>query len=210
MENLKKVIVLILAVVVSSCLFDKQPKDVDPFYTTRNFGQFPVMPLVKPVKLICDDQSKKWDVDIPDYFKQKISRRYLYNSKIGVDSTCIYGRLIPIERHIDGYKEGDNIYMYNDGIVTWTKEKKELNDAIRLIKPPDIVNKTFTEPERWFIINVADSTTEAFFSEKKYKDYLQERGISGTMYNIEECHKQFIETGILPWFPDSVKIKLKK
>ena len=65
-------------------------------------------------------------------------------------------------------------------------------------------------PERWFVINVADSTTEAFFSKKKYQNYLKEKGISGKMYDVNKYYKQFKETGILPWFPNSIKVKLRK
>ncbi len=208
MENLKKVIVLILAAaVVSSCLFDKRPKDVDPFYTTRNFGQFPVMPLVKPIKLIQNDQSKEWGIDIPHSFKKRLSIENI--NEIGVCEIYVYGRIDKKKWNISTYKKGDFVYAHKYGGTTISKEAWNSAEEIR-IYPIDSNSKTFILPERWFVINVADSTTEAFFSKTKYDEYLKEKEISGKMYNIDKYHKQFIETGILPWFPDSIKVKLKQ
>ena len=75
---------------------------------------------------------------------------------------------------------------------------------------PDSIHHTFIIPERWFVINAADSTTEAFFSEAKYQTYLKEKGLSGRMYNIDSVNKEFTKTGIAPWFPDSIRIKLSQ
>ena len=195
----------------TSCLFDKNTKRVDTFYTNRNYGQFPIIPLVKPINLKCNDQTKEWRIETLKYFKKKINKRYLDNSQIGIDSTYIYGKLTPIKRYVEDYKNGDNVYMYVDGSVTWTKDIKTMNNNdIIEITSFDTVNKSFIEPERWFVISVADSTTEAFFSKKKYENYITEKGISGKMYDINKYHKQYKEIGILPWFPDSVKVKLKK
>jgi len=203
-------IVLIVALLATSCFFEKQHSDIDPFYTARNFGQFPVIPLIKPVKILCDDQTKKWNVDIPSFFVKRVGNRDLYNSEVGVEMPYIYGKLLPIKRYVEDYKEGDHIYMFKDGKVTWSPEILELGKDCMLISSFDTLSKSFIEPERWFVINVADSTTEAFFSKAAYTHYLKEQGISGKMYDINKYHQQFLETGVLPWFPDSVKVKLRK
>ena len=210
MENLKKLIVLILImVVVSSCIFDKRSKDIDPFYTARNFGQFPVLPLAKPIKLHCDDQSKQWKVEyLKHSFKQRIPTHDL--KEIGVDNTYIYGKIDKKKYRSRIYDKGEYAFLHKFNSMSSAQNYREpTKDEIR-IYPIDSTSKTFIFPERWFVINVADSTTEAFFSKVKYQKYLKEKGISGKMYNIEKYHKEFKETGILPWFPDSIKVKLKK
>lgn len=210
MENVKKAIVLILTVaVVSSCLFDRRPKDVDPFYTTKNFGQFPVMPLIKPIKLLQDDQSLEWNIDMLDYsFGHVMGVNNL--DRIGVENTYVYCKTDSKKRCVGIYEKGDYVFLHKFNSISSTSTfRKPQKDEIQ-IYPLDSLGKTFTLPERWFVINVADSTTEAFFSKAKYDEYLKEKGVSGKMYNIDKYHKQFVETGILPWFPDSVKVKLRK
>lgn len=205
-----KVIVsgVVVLVFCFSCFFDKKQK-MDAFYTTRNYGQFPIMPLVKPIKLIRNGQTKAWRIKTLNHFKKKISTRYLDNSQIGIDSIYIYGKLTTIKRQVEDYQNGDKVYMYVGGSITWTKKTKKINDNIARITSFDTITKSFIEPERWFLINVADSTIAAFFSKKKYEDYLKEKGISGKMYDINAYHKQYKATGMLPWFPDSIKVKLK-
>ncbi len=51
----------VILTVFSSCILDEKTENrsVDAFYTTRNYGQFQVLPLSKPIKLHQDDQSKE-------------------------------------------------------------------------------------------------------------------------------------------------------
>ena len=208
MRNLKKVAVLVTIITVfSSCFFDRKPKDVDSFYTKKNYLDFPAVPLVKPIFIHYNKAYDKWFFNVPDYFK----KLYIENlNKVGVDKSCIYGKLITTRRFVEDYKNGDHVYMYADGSITWTKNIKSISDSVVKITSFDTLNKSFTEPQRWFAINVLDSTAQAFFSKRKYDNYLKEKGISGKMYNINKYQKQYKETGILPWFPDSIKVKLKK
>ncbi len=207
MKSLKIVIGSLIIIVVSSCFFDKKPKDVDPFYFTRNYGQFPLLPLIKPVKLSQDDQSLEWSLEIPHSFKQRISTDKL--ADIGIDKTFIYGKIKSQKYILNNIKKGDLVYARKFGGTLISQEPMEA-ERVMEVYPIDSTSNTYIIPERWFIINIADSTTEAFFSKKKYEEYLKEKGISGKMYSINKYYKQYKETGILPWFPDSVKVKLKK
>jgi hypothetical protein len=209
MKSLKKIITFIIIVTVTiSCAFNKIDKKIDSFYTTKNFGQFSVIPLVKPIKLWRDDQSKEWGID---RLKYDLKRSVNINNqkKIGVDKSFIYGKLPKHKQNLNDYTKEDYVYFYKYGGVSISKTILNSKDEIR-IYPIDSTSKTFILPERWFVINVADSITEAFFSKKRYDEYLKQKGISGEMYEINKYHKQYKETGILPWFPDSIKVKLKK
>ena len=84
MGGWEKLFLAITAAVVSSCFFDGRHKDVDPFYTIRSYGQFPVMPIVKPIKLYYDKLDDEWGIDKLEYsLKQSISISDQKN--IGVD-----------------------------------------------------------------------------------------------------------------------------
>ena len=212
MKSLKRTLTLwLILATFSSCIFDKktEDKEIESFYTTKNFGQFPVLPLSKPLKLHQEDQSKEWKIEyLKHSFKQRIPTQNL--KSIGIDKTYIYGKIDKKTHKSNIYSKGEFTFLHKFNSMSSTPNYREPTKDEIQIYPTDSINKTFVFPERWFVINVADSTTEAFFSKKKYEDYLKEKGISGKMYDINKYHKQYKETGILPWFPDSVKVKLKK
>ncbi len=130
-------------------------------------------------------------------------------NSIGIEETFIYGKVKHEKQTIDGIEKGDLVYARKFGGTLISQEPMAL-ERVKRAYPIDSKSKTSVLPERWFVINVADSTTEAFFSKKHYEEYLKEKGISGKMYDINRYHKQFKATGILPWFPGSIKIKLKE
>ncbi|MFB9065892.1 hypothetical protein, partial [Flavobacterium branchiarum] len=193
---------------VSSCFLKKEHKDVDPFYTTNHFGQFHILPLLKPITLMYDPSTKVWWLEYNHSLKHNISINTL--TEIGVDKTYIYGNILGWKDTIQSYTARDYVFTDKYGITSWDEKKdKPTPDEIQ-IYPTDSIHKIFIIPERWFVINVADSTTEAFFSKKKYKNYLKEKGVSGKMYNIESVKKEFAKTGIAPWFPEDIKTKLRE
>lgn len=211
MKSLKRTLTLwVILITLYSCILDKKTEDeeIESFYISKNFGQFPVLPLSKPIKLHLDDQSKEWRIE---YLKHSFNQymRIEGIDSIGVEKTFIYGKTENEKQTIDGTKKGDLVYARKFGGTLISQDPMEAERVTR-VYPIDSISKTYIIPERWFIINVADSTTEAFFSKNKYDNYLKEKGISGRMYNINKYHEKYKETGILPWFPDSIKVKLKK
>lgn len=200
---------LLVAVnILSSCDSKRESKNVDSFYTTRSFGDIPTRPLLKPLSLSFDDIHKKWYLEIPHFFKQRMNIDSI--KKIGVEKTYVFGNVLEEKRICDSYNNGDFVVANKFGKVYYDSKKfKTEADEIQL-QPIDIKNNIFLIPERWYVINVADSTIKAFFSKSKYQNYLKKKDISGTLYNIDSIDNEFIKTGILPWFPDGVKVKLRK
>ncbi|MCV9933304.1 hypothetical protein OIU80_13520 [Flavobacterium sp. LS1R47] len=209
MKNKTSIALLIVIMLcLVSCIFNKAHKDVDPFYTTNHFGQFHILPLLKPLTLMYDPSTKVWWLEDNHSLKHNISINTL--TEIGVDKTYIYGNILGWKDTIQSYTAKDYVFTDKYGITSWNAKKdKPTPDEIQ-IYPTDSIQKIFIIPERWFVINVADSTTEAFFSKKEYKNYLKEKGVSGKMYNIESLKKEFAKTGIAPWFPEDVKTKLRE
>jgi len=203
------VLIAVCILGVLSCDFRKSHKDVDSFYTTRNFGQFFLIPLIKPLALIYDSSIEKWWIEDKHALKQSMFIDSL--TEIGVDKTYIYGNLFARKHTLQIYNPKHYVFVDKFGVITSrpTKDTTGMKDKMQ-IHPTDSIHQTFIIPERWFVINAADSTTEAFFSEAKYQAYLKEKGLSGQMYNIESVNKEFTKTGIAPWFPDSIKIKLSQ
>ena len=150
---------------VLSCDFSKSHKDVDSFYTTRNFGQFFLIPLIKPLALIYDPSGKKWGLSDEHALKEMMYIDSL--TEIGVDKTYIYGKLFVREKTLESYTPKDYVFVTKFGIIYGpSKDTTRIKDEIQ-IYPTDSIHKIFIIPERWFVINAADSTTEAFFSEAK-------------------------------------------
>lgn len=198
------VILTFFSIVFSSCLFEEKHKDVDSFYTAKAKYDFPRIPLVKPFFMIYDKTDKEWFFDYPTSLEYGMSPSN--TDTIGIDENYIYGYIKGGLKKID--KEG--YYFYLDAIrqVTVELEKPIKEDNLILLEPIDSTNKTFKIPERWFVLNAKDSLNYIFLSNVKYKEFLKKNNISGKTYNTEKMHKQFLDTGILPWFPDSVKKKL--
>ncbi|MGB0880041.1 MAG: hypothetical protein ACPGTO_05700 [Polaribacter sp.] len=195
---------------IQSCFFDKKHRNIDSFYISKSFGDMPRVPLLKPLDLTYGQTKggKTWLMGSLHYFKQRISIDSIFD--IGIHKFFIYGKIFERKRYIDNYDAGKFVFVSKYNRVYTTPKLRDTEvDEIR-IYPTDSINKTFILPERWFAINVADSTVEAFFSKSKYLDYLKEKGVSGKMYNIDSINKVFRKTGILPWFPDNIKVKLKE
>jgi len=200
----------LFVIYMQSCFFDKKNINVDSFYTTKFFGDIPMIPLVKPLSLSYDRFKKNWSVMTPLSFENDMAIDSIIN--IGVEKPYVYGKILDQKRNANFYTSEDYTskgYLYIDQFnnIHHPNFIEKSDNIYRL--PIDTINKTFILPKRWFVINVADSTTEAFFSKKKYKKYLKDKGISGKMYNIDSINNVFLETDILPWFPKNVKNKLR-
>ena len=209
MKNTYLLLILLTSVsVFDSCNLKNGEKEIDPFYTSRSFGDIPTTPLLKPLKLSYEEIPRKWHLEIPYSFNHQMNIDSL--TEIGVEKTFIYGKIFQKLDIDSNYKNSDYVFVSKFNIISKSVTySKALSDEIRIF-PIDTIHKVFIIPERWFVINVADSSIEAFFSKKDYNNYLNERKLSSKLYNIDSIHKQFIETGILPWFPDSIKTRLAK
>ncbi|MTI32680.1 hypothetical protein [Xanthovirga aplysinae] len=190
---------------IQSCGSRTALEDVDLFYTNKNYGQFFLTPLIKPIKLRGDYGI--WYLETPHSFNYRISIDSLI--EIGVDKECVYGKINQKKWYIKDYSNKDFVYARKDGGTITLKEKRDSKGEPRLF-PIDSVSNTFLLPERWFVLNAKDSSTEVFFDEKNYKEYLNKKGLSGKMYKIDSLHKEFKKTGVLEYFPDSIKTKLRK
>ena len=204
--------------IFQSCVFENNQKKIDAYYTSKYWGeQRPRIPLFKPLSIYKDRMTPdKWGIDYDDLVSR--GHNFTFNHtleidsiiNIGVDKSYVYGKIFEKKYQEESFIiDVDYIYAYKYGGTTWKKENHKSSDNEIQIYPFDSINKIFILPERWFVINVADSTTEAFFSKLKYENYIKERGISRRMYNIDSINKVYRRTGILPWFPESVKIKLR-
>lgn len=210
MKN-KILIALMLGVMLClvSCFFKKEHKDVDVFYTTNHFGQFHVLPLAKPIIFMYDPKTKEWWIDTKNALNHNMSN-VITEKEIGIENTYIYGKLRGWTDTIESYTPKDYVFLNKYGTIYGpTKSRKGITNEIQ-IYPTDSIHKIFIIPERWYVINVADSTIEGFFSKKEYENYLKEKGVFGKMYSIEKAKKEFMETGIAPWFPEDVKTKLRE
>ena len=198
----------VIHIFLQSCIFDTDIEGIDPFYTTRSFSDIPLMPLVKPLTLAYNKPSSKWILVVPHEFKQRLTIDSI--TEIGVEAPFIYGKIFQIKNYYPEYKNSDYVFLTKfNTIYKFDKYRKPASDEIQIF-PDDSVNKTFILPERWFVINVADSTIEAFFSKSKYLEYLKVKGVSGKVYNIDSVENAVGRSGVFPWFPDSVKTKLRK
>ena len=205
-------------IIFQSCVFENNQKSIDSYYTSKYWGELrPRIPLFKPLSIYKDRMTPdKWGIDYNDI----ISKDYNFTFKhtlgidsiisIGVDKTYVYGKVFERKHRSKIYKVGDYVYARKYGGTSSSKERRKMDNNRVQIYPIDSINKIFILPERWFVINVSDSTTEAFFSKSKYEKYLKKKKLSRRMYNIDSINKVYIKTGILPWFPDSIKVRLRK
>ena len=90
-------------------------------------------------------------------------------------------------------------------MISWSKIKIIPTENEIVIHPIDTINNIILLPERWFIINVADSTIEAFFSQAEFQKFLTSKNLPAKLYNIDSLDKVFSNTGILPCFLVALK-----
>lgn len=209
MVRVKKLIAFALIFyAISSCSSENIDSDVDSFYTAKVYQDYPVLPLAKPVFLYYDKSYTEWFLNIPESFNANLDLGDL--DEIGVDSSYVFGKITGKKRSIEEYSPDDFVYMYSNGTVTWGKRKREITDDMILINSMNTIDKSFIEPDRWFIIDIPNGKTEMYFLKDQYEKFLEDRRASNTMYNLTKYHKRYSKTGVLPWFPDSIKAKLNK
>ena len=209
-----KILIVLLtffSIVFSSCLFQEKYADVDPFYTSKAHYQFPRIPLVEPIFMTYEKESNKWGIEIPYSIDNALGLKNLTHdglNEIGAYKNYIYGYIPKKTKQITDYEKGNYVFLDKFNIsYTSIKKRNPDKNEIQVNLNDD---KVFVLPKRWFVINTKNNSSEAFFFKKNYENYLKKNSISGKMYNTSEMHKQFFDTGILPWFPDSVKTKLSK
>lgn len=199
------VILTFFLIVFSSCLFEKKHKDVDSFYTAKVKYDFPRIPLVKPFFMIYDENEKEWLYDYPTSLEYGMSPSN--TDTIGIDKNYLYGYIKGGNTRLIDYEKGMLVYLREDGVTVFSEDLIKSKKYIRL-ELLDLSKKIFHKPNRWFVVNAKDSTRHVFLSNLKYKEFLNKNNISGKTYNTKKMDKQFLDTGILPWFPDSIKTKL--
>jgi len=220
MKGIKYFSFFITLLSIQSCFFENKKADIDVYYTAKYWGERSSrIPLLKPLSIYKDRMMPNiWGMDYKDLVTRHQYKDYHFNNTLGIDSiidigvdkSYVYGMIFESKVYNENYNKNEYVFLGKYNITYRTPKYREpRNNEIR-IYPTDTINKIFVLPKRWFVINVADSTVEAFFSKNKYKKKLKDKGISGKMYNIDSINKVFLETGILPWFPEKVKIKLEK
>ncbi len=218
-KSIKKVFFFCLVFCLSSCFLKKDPPNVDSFYTTKGFGDIPLLPLVKPILISYDRINKFWGIgDVGDMLQLSFLDNHTSIDSIrsiGVEGNYIYGNTHNRVVYIDKYtKEKVVCAMRSGGLTIGKKSDTIYEDEIRIYPIDstaiDSTAKQFILPERMFVIHPPDSTLKVFFEESKYKDYLKEKGISGKMYDLDTMHAVYLQKDTLPWFPKEVKDKIVK
>ena len=134
--------ILIILIVSFSCVFDKHSKNIDPFYTTKNFGQFSVLPLSKPVKLHRDDQLKDWKIEyLRHSFKQRTPTQNI--KSIGIDKTYIYGKIDKKTHKSNIYSKREYAFLHKFNSMSSTPNYREPTKDEIQIHPIDSINRTF-------------------------------------------------------------------
>ena len=194
-----------ILVFFSSCNSKKQHTDIDDFYTNQATDGFPSFPLIKPFYTIYVENLKFWNLDFPIELKYGI--RPSNTDTIGINRHFIYGYINDRIEEIEDYEKGTYLYLRVDGATIYSESKLNTKSHFP-IKIIDTTKNIFKYPQRWFVINAKDSTRHVFLSKSEYKDFLKENDIEEKTYNTQKMKRQYMETGILPWFPDSLKQKL--
>ena len=202
---MKKVLYLSIILCFYSC--ERKYKNVDPFYTERASGSLLFLPIYKPTKLIYHRVEKKWILEEPHYFKQNMNIEKI--DSIGIDNGLVYGKLDTIHYYIEDTIHKFRVVDRFNAIYSDIKPLQLENDEVR-INPVGSNSKYFLLPKRWFIFNHNDSTIEAYFTEREYLDYLTNKGVRPKLHNIDTLMNTYVTTNVLPWFPDSIKSKLRK
>ncbi|MDB2606884.1 hypothetical protein N9Y48_03795 [Zobellia sp.] len=184
----------------------KKPK-VDSFYTQKMFGQqFALVPLMKPIKLSYDTDINTWGFLETSY--KGFSFIGANAKKIGVQGQYVYGKVEEREYENEDLLPDEIVYALSSGGATWSTTEKK---GSRYKKATSMEGKTnsYLLSERWFILSTNDEKSEGFFDKNEYIKSLKEKGIDGKMYNSDSLLSQFQETGVLEYFPDSIKAKLR-
>ena len=127
-----------------------------------------------------------------------------------LNQPLLYGKINEIKYYIEDFTSETIVFSDKfNTIYLATEPRDPIEGEIRLY-PMDSISKLFILPEKWFVINNIDITVNTFTTKEEFKNYLKQNAISYTLYNIDRLDMEFMKTGILPWFPDSVKAKLKK
>jgi hypothetical protein len=214
----KLIFVLGLAILLSAC--NQSKSRVSRYYKATIWDRnCPRLPLYEPLAIYKDRSTPpKWFMSFDDLLSSKkdeidyhsIGANIISINDIGADRGVVYGCIAKSTVKIEGYSVGDFVYINKEGSPSWTSDstcKPQEGEIVATIL--DTANKIFMVPERWYIINTKDTTYNFFFDKKSYQAKLKELNISAQMYNIDSVYHQFVNTGVLPWFPDRIKAALQ-
>ena len=212
------VFTLIAMLLVSACINTGTSK-VYRYYTATSWDrECPRIPLYEPLAIYQQPYvSDKWSIAFDDFLsnqRDKIDYSWIGGSVdsihyIGADGGVVYGYVD--EKHVimDNPAFGDYAITDHSGFMSFPKESRLPSPNEVKVELVDSINRIFLVPKRWYIINTNDTSFSFIFTESDYKRKLKDLNISETLYGIDDMYKQFCTTGILPWFPDSVKESLK-
>ena len=206
----KRGLLILFSLYLHSCgIGEKKHPEVDGFYTQKRYGQqFALLPLAKPVTMGYDTDNERWGFhDSSNIYG--FSLHGADTDYIGVNGQYVYGKVVATETTNDKLEPDDIVYAVLSGGSTWTKEPKVGGSDVIAI-PVQGKPNTYLLPERWFIINTTDEKVDGFFDQAEYSKALKNKGIEGRMFKTDSLLKAYQETGLLEYFPDSIKTKLRQ
>ena len=195
---------------LSSCnFFTKKNIDISSFYTDTHFGQFPILPLVQPIKLHYHKLNDDWGID---FSTSNITRvNIVKQDSIGIQNNYIYGIIPKYKFEPISYNKNTRSFLHKFGSIIDIEDKElfPTKDEIEIL-PIEITKESciYEIPQRWYVIDISNKSIEVFFTKKEYLSYLRLKNISGRMYNSKDYQEQFYKTGLLPWFPNEIRKKI--
>ncbi|MBL4560012.1 MAG: hypothetical protein JKX79_03400 [Labilibaculum sp.] len=214
----KIIFVLGLVMFLGACNQSK-PK-VSWYYKATNWNSnCPRLPLYEPLAIYKDlSTPPKWFMSFDDLLSSKKDKIDYHSiganissiNHIGVDRGVVHGYIDESVRIFENCDSENQVYFDKDESVFYiSKEVYPIGSGDIVLSLLDSIKKEFLFPEHWYIINTKDTTYNFFFDKKIYQIELKELNVSTHMYNIDSVYNEFTITGILPWFPDSIKTALQ-
>ncbi len=214
---MKRAVLISWILLVSLACNHKKTSEISKYYTAPNWNtKSPRIPLYEPLSVYYDRYgSNKWFLSFNDIFCNKRHNYFSIGSRIdslkniGADKGVVYGNLDKEYITMNDTDFGDCAIMNSTGTMYFPLAKRLPSQGEVQIELVDSIKRIFLIPKRWYIINTNDTSFNYIFQESEYKTALKELSITETLYNIDDIYNQFNSTGILPWFPDSIKTLLQ-
>ncbi|WP_143470510.1 membrane lipoprotein lipid attachment site-containing protein [Labilibaculum filiforme] len=214
----KILFVLGLAVLLSAC--DNSKSKVSRYYKATTWNRnCPRLPLYEPLAIYKDlSTPPEWFMSFDDLLSGKkneidyhsIGANIISINDIGADRGVVYGCIKESELIETGAEFGNYAFINSKGGFSFplkNRPSRENEQALVLI---DSTKRSFLVPERWYLINTKDTTYKFFFDKKNYQAELKELNVSSQLYDIDSVYNEYVSTGVLPWFPDSIKVALRR
>lgn len=214
----KIIFVLGLLVLLSAC--DNPKSKVSRYYKATTWNRnCPRLPLYEPLAVYKDFSTPpEWFLSFDDLLSSKNDEIDYHTAgsnivsihQIGIDRGIVHGYIKESEliETVEGI--GNYGFINNKGGFSFSLQKCTAGENERALELIDSTKKSFLIPKRWYVVNTRDTTYTYLFSEEDYQTRLKELHVSAHLYDIDSVYNQFTSTGILPWFPNSIKASLTK